>query len=338
MKHTFRPMPVRRALVPFALLASLLLAPLPAFAWNDHGHMTIDLLAYRQIKPEVRAKLSTILRAHPRYEQDLLQGAPEGVDKEAYAFAKAGTWPDMVRSRDNPMSTLYHKSNWHYTDVPYYPEGGEEKYKGEPARPAKPGEPYDSISAWEYNLARLQDETLPLPERAVALCWVLHLGGDIHQPCHNVSLYSARFPTGDRGANNWLFKDGNYDTNLHAIWDGSLGRDRAFESIEKNATAIAELHPANQVAEQAKISDVRQWVQECRFLAIEHVYLNGKLVGVSREEARDQPIPQIAVPYLEEARKVSRKQAALAGLRLTNALNSASLPIPAPTTSPVTPK
>src|SRR5205823_4340914 len=42
-------------------------------------------------------------------------------------------------------------------------------------------------------------------ERAIALAWILHLVGDLHQPLHNAALFSNHFdgPSGDRGGN-WI--------------------------------------------------------------------------------------------------------------------------------------
>lgn len=330
-----------RRRVAVALLALAALVPArAALAWNHTGHTAIGSALYQSLSPTTRAKLDEILRHHPRYQQDLLANKPEGVSDAEYAFAIAGTWPDIIRDRSHPMSAAYHKSNWHYTDVPYHPEGGEEKFRGEVARPAKPGEPYDSISAWRYNLARLDDTSLPMSERAIALCWVLHIGGDVHQPCHNVSLYSPRFPTGDRGANEWVLVSNNprFPTgNLHALWDGLLGYEREWDAINITARAIATEHPRTKFEADLKVTDVAQWVQEGRFLAIKHVYLDGKLEGMSRtewEKDKTQALPTPTPKYLEQATPVARERAALAAYRMNDALTALTL---APSTGAGTP-
>lgn len=322
-----------------------------ASAWNDAGHMTVGLMTYRALPEDKRAVLDEILKHHPRWEQDLLRGAPEGLDdagKREYAFARAGTWPDMIRpprrgTNDvaNPMSAAYRRSNWHYTDVPFHPEGGEEKYIGETARPLKPGEPYDSISAWEWNLARLNDVSLPMAERAIALCWVLHVGGDCHQPLHNVSLYSARFPTGDKGGNEWIFMNAGNRENLHWIWDGLLGRDSRWSTIRANADRLERLQPlAKADAKALATTDIRQWVQEGRFLAIEHAYLGGKLTGVSNAELKADPslaTPEIPAAYVEASTKIAEVRGPLAAWRLAETFKRSPLPVP-PATRPSIPE
>jgi S1/P1 Nuclease len=40
------------------------------------------------------------------------------------------------------------------------------------------------------------------PERkAIALAWLFHLVGDIHQPLHTTQLFIVDYPKGDRGGN-----------------------------------------------------------------------------------------------------------------------------------------
>ena len=68
----------------------------------------------------------------------------------------------------------------------------------------------------DYNAAVLSNASAPAPARAIALCWVLHLVGDIHQPLHTGSLYTASlFETGDRGGNAIRIDD----SNLHSCWE-----------------------------------------------------------------------------------------------------------------------
>jgi hypothetical protein len=298
-----------------------------ARAWNDSGHTTIGVIVYRELSPAARARVDELLRAHPRYEEDLLRGYTGAKDdaaaKAEYAFAKAGTWPDMVRNRDNPAWAVHHKGNWHYTDVPFYPFGGEDKFKGEPARPAKPGEPYDSISAWEFNLARLHDEALPAADRAVALCWVLHIGGDSHQPCHNTSLYAETHPTGDRGANEWILMYRGERRNLHSLWDGWIGDDRTIEFARQRATEITEKHPRSVLAGEAAKMDIREWVKEGARLAIESVYLWGMIDALPKAVADADPSkvpPTVTQAYAAQATELSLRRAALGAYRTAAAI------------------
>jgi hypothetical protein len=58
------------------------------------------------------------------------------------------------------------------------------------------------VQALKHNRAVLKNSS-DAKERVVALAWILHLVGDIHQPLHNADLFSNHFDTvpGDRGGN-----------------------------------------------------------------------------------------------------------------------------------------
>ena len=58
--------------------------------------------------------------------------------------------------------------------------------------------------------------------KAVALAWLLHLVGDIHQPLHCSSRVTPdeALPRGDAGGNTFRLDD---NRNLHGYWDRILG-------------------------------------------------------------------------------------------------------------------
>src|SRR5437870_13642051 len=61
------------------------------------------------------------------------------------------------------------------------------------------------------------------PERkAIALAWLFHLVGDIHQPLHTAQLFTTDYPKGDRGGNEICVrvKEAEQPMDLHRFWDG----------------------------------------------------------------------------------------------------------------------
>ena len=61
--------------------------------------------------------------------------------------------------------------------------------------------------------------------KAVVLCWIFHLVGDVHQPLHVVSMFTPELPDGDRGGN-LIFVRPRPDSppmRLHAFWDNATG-------------------------------------------------------------------------------------------------------------------
>src|SRR5918993_20656 len=207
------------------------LAPSAARAWNYTGHRTIATIAYDELTPAVRAKVDAILRAHPRYEKDLLGEMPPGYGEPArYAFAMAGYWPDIIRSQSNPMHFTHHKPMWHYVDVRFQlpdwrpataPATGAASAPA--TQPVVEG-PKNIIEAIEKNRVDLRSASVHDAERAVALCWLVHLVADLHQPLHATTLYSAQFPDGDKGGNSFIVSVRRDNVNLHAVWDEMLGR------------------------------------------------------------------------------------------------------------------
>lgn len=300
----------------------------PLWAWNESGHTTMGVIVYRHLRPEVRAKLDDILRAHPRYAEDLLSGYAGDPSDEAakaeHAFAKAGVWPDVLRNRQHPMHATHHRGIWHYTDRPFHPFGGEDRFVPQRPEPVQPGEPVDVVTAYVWNLERLKDETLPASERAIALCWVLHLAADMHQPCHTMSMYSERHPTGDRGANEWMLTFRGERRNLHALWDGWIGTDRSMAFARRRAAEIESLHPREQLSAELAEPDVNAWVAAAAELAIRYVYHFGMINYPTRAEAEANPTvtpPAVTEAYAAAATAVSLRQAALASYRMVDALN-----------------
>jgi hypothetical protein len=67
-------------------------------------------------------------------------------------------------------------------------------------------------------------------EKAIGVCWLLHLVGDLHQPLHAVSYYDEEHPNGDKGGNGFFVraKEGGAVINLHQFWDCLLGNDQKY--------------------------------------------------------------------------------------------------------------
>src|SRR5215469_5008374 len=109
-----------KQLVPvWAGVALFLFSGLRATAWSSAGHQVIAAEAYRQLPPEVKAKASEILKAHPDYEKwkDSFTGGSASLDLDTYIFMRASTWPDEIHHRGNP----YDHPDWHFVDYPLKP-------------------------------------------------------------------------------------------------------------------------------------------------------------------------------------------------------------------------
>ena len=82
---------------------------------------------------------------------------------------------------------------WHFVDFPFKPEGEPESLHTIP--PLHP----NVLTAIAENERVAKSE----PERrGITLTWLFHLVGDIHQPLHDVQLFTREYPDGDRGGSN----------------------------------------------------------------------------------------------------------------------------------------
>jgi hypothetical protein len=81
------------------------------------------------------------------------------------------------------------------------------------------------------------------PERAIALAWILHLVGDIHQPLHTSARVTGRPEErqGDQGGNLFILDAGPPVLRLHGYWDGIVDRAAPRVANESNAAYIGRL-------------------------------------------------------------------------------------------------
>ena len=336
----------------------LALAP-AAGAWWDAGHETVAAVAWRRLPETKRAEWADILRRHPRYAEDFLAAMPPeiaaapgdaGQDRrDEWLFRRASVWPDVVRNGDVPdRRDAYHRGTWHYVNIPLYLTAADEAgvaakmTSGEAVAPnvsfavppnAGPDDARDDVpgmnvvQALQYNLAVANDPAKPAPERAVALCWVLHLGGDVHQPMHSVALFSdSLLPEGDKGGNDvWVLETpGQPGRNLHALWDAAPGQRFTAAQVTRNADRLL-VDPGLSAAGAAAADtlDPRAWAEESRELAKWAVYTPQVLAFVRAREAASEAgkdpgrAPLRATDdYLAAARKLADRRLTEAGYRL----------------------
>src|SRR5207253_3232651 len=111
--------------------------------------------------------------------------------------------------------------------------------------------------------ATLADSSAADTTRAVALAWVVHLVGDIHQPLHSSSRVTPAepLPKGDEGGNTFHLDD---NRNLHAYWDRILDEAVAPEPGEDSIAYASRI--ARQIdrveGTPAAGTDVLGWAHE----------------------------------------------------------------------------
>jgi hypothetical protein len=294
--------PSRLPLLLAAILTST--ATFTAHAWNATGHMLVGLVAYEELDPARREEWVKILRQHPRFADDFAPRIPADVkgtpDEATWIFAFAGTWPDVARGFTGEAKAKYHHPKWHYVTNGLSLEGElvGDKPPTDPAATASKPADMNVVQALNYNLSIARDASADPASRAVALCWVLHLGGDIHQPLHCASLVSKRFPLpeGDRGGNSiYITADDGWANNpnftpdaellmpargpeaaaaatpgatrrfrpeLHAFWDNIMGFSEEPLVLAALRKSVTTAHPKASFATEFRKSQPAQIMEE----------------------------------------------------------------------------
>jgi hypothetical protein len=301
----------------------------PACAWNEAGHKMTAVIAFDLLGESDQQEFATILRAHPRFKEDFIGRMPAEIANAAereqapWIFSQASIWPDIIQNKSEEIRRQYHRSTWHYINLPVYlTDEDEQEFAGKPdhnvatefAVPLRKG--LNLIQALQGNLLLWRDETAPDSQRAVALCWFLHLAGDIHEPLHNVALFSRTlFPDGDRGGNLITVKSGNDSFNFHAVWDGLANRldDYSLDENTKNMLA-------NDVADIQAIGD---WARDHHRLAMEYAYTEEVKRQLLGQDSRGR-YPQItlSMEYLATAEELARTRIIIAGHRIAALLTN----------------
>ncbi|HEV7505724.1 MAG TPA: S1/P1 nuclease [Thermoanaerobaculia bacterium] len=306
------------------LLLLTALVSRPAAAWNDAGHMTIAAVAYQHLTPEVRTRVDALLRQHPDFVK-LSEGlGADDPDFGIKVFMKAATWPDFIRGDARFFDDLkagvtptpllpgfpdmkVHK-NWHYRDEGISFDG----------TPTKAPDAVNALTQIVATRGALGDPWVQASFQAYALSWLEHLVGDIHQPLHAVSRFSALHPGGDHGGNEFHLDDpSDPKLSLHWFWDTSLAADPDPQRAIALATSVAgdfvrdDRDPAPAIDAQTM---VLEWLKESSDLARYVVYTVG-------EERTQAPFVKVPDAYRTLANQIARHRAAIAGYRLAALIN-----------------
>jgi hypothetical protein len=189
-------------------LAVAISLPAPCLAWGAEGHAVVAAIARSRLTPATRAKVDAILAQ----DTDTLT-APDMLARS--------TWADAWRGAGHRET-----AEWHFVDVELDHPDLDAACYGHPASavPASAGPAKDCIidKVAEFATELGAANTTPA-ERVLALKYVLHFVGDMHQPLHAADNH-------DRGGNCVRVALGGQRTvNLHSYWDtvvvGELGED-----------------------------------------------------------------------------------------------------------------
>jgi hypothetical protein len=284
-------------------------------AWSSPGHMVTAAIAYEELRaqdPKVLERIIALAERHPdRGAFAVAIGGAKGEERGRRIFLELARWPDDTRG------SIHDHPTWHYSSRPLINEASPPS--NTPADIAQGS----AIEAFALNLSVSADSRASATDRAVALCWVFHLVGDMHQPLHAVSQVSKRFPEGDRGGGMQFIRDArtNEPITLHWFWDDAVSREGEPEAAMRRATELMRKLPRSQFKELKAFqnpSEFSAWAQESHDLAATVSYGPELTASDSKDQA-----PKPSARYLDLTTQVSEKRLTLSSYRLTDVLRGA---------------
>jgi hypothetical protein len=284
-----------------------------AHGWHDTGHMLVAQIAYLKLSPAAKARVDSLL-VTPQGRRPLIHLCAgyytAATCEKTYDPVTIAVWMDDFRG--DSLNGQY--DSWHYINHKPF-------FDGIPARSNVGPEPFNVLDRINWAVNTLRRGTGRDRTDAETLGFLYHLVGDVHQPMHATTRYTAAQPDGDSGGNGFRLKatPDSPATSLHFFWDaaaGAFGYDSPRRPLSEADRArllkwAEEIMRENPDSTLPGVSDLEplHWVEESNALARRHAY-----AGIKENET---PSPA----YTEQARRIVRQRIALGGYRMAGLLN-----------------
>ncbi len=150
-----------------------------SFGWGKTGHRIVGKIAETYLTKNAKMQIKKLMGHHD--------------------LSRMGNWADEIKSDPD-----WKKANdWHWCTIP----DGEEYHKGKHS-----GKAVEKVIEF---IDILKKKNSTKEEKQIALKFLIHLIGDLHQPLH---VGNGE----DRGGNSVKVKWFKEPTNLHSVWDTKL--------------------------------------------------------------------------------------------------------------------
>lgn len=271
-----------------AAVAAFAFTPSPALAWGKTGHRVVAALADAQLSGLARAHIKEIL------------GSAESLDE-------AANWPDEMRSAP---TQFWQKTAtpWHYVTL------NGVLYDHAPSEG-------DALEALQRYTATLRDPNASLADKQLALRFIVHLVGDLHQPLHVGKCC-------DRGGNEVRVKWFGRDLNLHSVWDSALVDEEQLSFTEM--TAKLQRHTSNDDVIAWWDINPRDWISESA--QIRETLYPATPPRKAKGKKGEPALPELSYSYVYKFTPVMEQRLKQAGVRLAaylNAIYAEPQPLPA---------
>jgi hypothetical protein len=279
----------------------LLLTTSQSAAHTVQGHIVISEIAMEQLTTQEKEYFNAISKQLLVQLDEKHQNPTLKKYKSASDTALISRFPDDIKKWN--LNTLYKKygsnspsiykqylnnntANWHYIATPLTGECVIEQ-------------PVNILRMFKVSLKAFT-QSRDLKDKALALSFITHLVGDIHQPLHTFNNYSATCES-DLGGNKYCIKKnkkGKCTKNLHSLWDDAGGALKESKNIKQ---VSANFRSTTSKSENLR-APIKDWVAENRELA-KQAYKTGPLKTPSKK-------------YYQKTQKILKQRIRTSGDRL----------------------
>lgn len=260
-------------------MLGVLLVVSTCLGWGDKGHKIVGKIAADNLTPQAADAVKALL-------------------KPGENLADVATWADKVKNSREFAFTR----PMHYADVP---DGGDEFILDQHCPQAG-----CVVKAINDYAKVLSDTNAKSEDRYIALKFLVHFVGDVHQPLH--VGYS-----GDKGGNDIDVRFFDKKSNLHKVWDTDI-IDHGRESWQDMAQRLSQGINAGQKQTWMQQVDPVVWANESFRLAVTNAYDD-----VEQNDELDET-------YYRSNKLVVEDRLAMAGVRLAALINNAFKDAPPP--------
>lgn len=231
-----------------ALFCSITLSySAPSLAWGQTGHRVTGAIATEYLTADTKQAIRDIL-GHE-------------------SLAQASTYPDEMRSSPDPF--------WRKTASPYhYVTLKQPPHYHDHDAPAEG----DSVTALTHFRGVLLNPKSSKAQQQLALRFIVHIIGDLHQPLHVSDAALA-----DLGGNKFSVTYFRAMSNLHKVWDSEMIDSQQLSYSEMTQWLLAEI--SQQERQQWQQTNPKVWIQESSELRL-HAYAAAKQAGAKSLTAK----------------------------------------------------